>query len=752
MPRLAFHPIFDSYPLVAVLVALLLCLLFVRPLFPSAEPERRRQLNALRMAVIGLLGLAMLRPGLVTTDKQSQSATILFLSDASRSMNVPDVNNLTRWQAARQTLERVAPRLKRLAGKFRVANYLFDSHAIQVPSDEALPEVADGDESDIGSSLDDVLRSESGRRIAAVFLSGDGAQRAVNPRVELQRPFRELARRNIPVYALSYGVARDRSQIRDVALENLPDQYTVFVNNELEIRAFARVQGLGGIDVPVRLEIDLPDGSKEQIGPINVVTDEQNSQLPIVLSYQPTEVGQYKLNLIAEPRPGEQILDNNQLTAFMTVLDGGLRILYVDGNIGWQERKFLRRALDESPDIQVDTWLDSNPRGKGALPIPLDEQKPYDVYLIGDIDASRLGNVTAVAISSAVSEGQGFMMLGGIHSFGPGGYAKSPLADALPVRMERLERQAQGEAVRTDVHFEQEMLMLPTSDHFLTRIGPPSENITRWSNLPPLLGANRFRGLKDQALVIAESPDKHPLLISGNYGSGRVLAFAGDTTFRWYRRGFQEEHKRFWRQAMLWLARKDETAQNQVWLRMTQRRFRAGATVSVTMGARDSAGETIDDAEFKLMLRGPNADSSSVRVKKTVGEQGSTWSATSDKLTQPGEYRFSLTATRNGEELGTDQGGFVVIDQDIEMADPAANTEQLKALAELTTAAGGKLIIPEQLESILAELGQQPVESELEFKTQWQLADTSLDASVFYLLLIGLLVFEWFLRKKWGMV
>ena len=752
MPRVAFQPIFDSYLLVAAIIALLLGLLLVKPLFPSANPERRKKLTQLRLAVVGLLALAMLRPGLVTADKQSQSAAIVFLTDSSRSMNVPDVDNSTRWNAAKRTLDGALPRLNRLRSKFRVSNYLYDSRATNVPPGEELPESADGDESDVGTALDDVLQSETGRRIAAIFISGDGAQRTINPRVDIQQPFRELARRNVPTYVLGYGMSRDQSQSRDVAIENLPDQYTVFVNNELEVKASIRVRGLAGRDIPVRLEIELPDGTTDQVGPTTIVTDEQDQQLQLRLSYMPPQAGQYKLTLIAEPQSGERILDNNQLTAFMTVLEGGLRVLFVDGNVGWQERKFIRRSLDESPDIQVDSWLDSNPNGDGALLVPLDERKPYDVYLIGDIDASRLGDNTAVAIQNAVAEGKGLMALGGVHSFGPGGYVRSPLADAIPVKMDRFERQGKSEPVRPDVHYAKEMSMLPTADHFITRIGPPAENMDRWSKLPPLLGANRFKGLKDQAVVLAESPDKHPLLISGKYGNGRVLAMAGDSTFRWYRRGHQEEHKRFWRQAILWLAKKDEATQNQVWLRLLQRRYRAGAQVPVTFGARDSAGESIDDAIFNLTLQGPANYSAKIRSQKETVGGVVKWSGKSEVLKTPGEYEYNLVATRNGVELGTDRGNFLIVDQDIEMADPAANTEQLKALAELTSAAGGKLIIPEQLDEILAELEKQPVETELEFRSKWRLADTSLDAGVFYLLLIGLLIVEWFLRKKWSMV
>ena len=58
--------------------------------------------------------------------------------------------------------------------------------------------------------------------------------------------------------------------------------------------------------------------------------------------------------------------------------------------------------------------------------------------------------------------------------------------------------------------------------------------------------------------MLAESDQKQPLLISQMSGDGRVLAFAGDSTWHWWMRGFDAAHKRFWRQIILWLAKKDE--------------------------------------------------------------------------------------------------------------------------------------------------------------------------------------------------
>ncbi len=44
-------------------------------------------------------------------------------------------------------------------------------------------------------------------------------------------------------------------------------------------------------------------------------------------------------------------------------------------------------------------------------------------------------------------------MLGGFQSFGPGGYDDTPLANVLPVGMDRFERQQPDEPIRTDLHW-----------------------------------------------------------------------------------------------------------------------------------------------------------------------------------------------------------------------------------------------------------------------------------------------------------
>ncbi len=75
----------------------------------------------------------------------------------------------------------------------------------------------------------------------------------------------------------------------------------------------------------------------------------------------------------------------------MTVLEGGINILYLEGEPRVESR-FLRRALNASPDMRVDfQWYDAKKYVQQRRQIDLTEQvKPdrYKCYIIGDLDAA----------------------------------------------------------------------------------------------------------------------------------------------------------------------------------------------------------------------------------------------------------------------------------------------------------------------------------------------------------------------------
>ena len=64
-----------------------------------------------------------------------------------------------------------------------------------------------------------------------------------------------------------------------------------------------------------------------------------------------------------------------------------------------------------------------------------------DAFILGDLDSAALGEANMKALQEAVAAGKGFIMLGGYHSFGPGGYRGTPLEEGLPIVIGPFERQ-----------------------------------------------------------------------------------------------------------------------------------------------------------------------------------------------------------------------------------------------------------------------------------------------------------------------
>jgi uncharacterized membrane protein len=179
-----------------------------------------------------------------------------------------------------------------------------------------------------------------------------------------------------------------------------------------------------------------------------------------------------------------------------------VNLLYLEGDAC--SRKYLLGAL-RAAGIAVEA-----PRG------PPDELASYDVALLSDFEAPALGDDAAEAMVEAVRAGLGLVMVGGWTSFGRGGYARSPLAQALPVEVEDGDdRQA---AVRG-------VFPVKMADH------PVLGNLD-WARAPLICGYNRVRP-KPAAEVALRTSDGAALLVLGGIGQGRTAAYASDLAPHW---------------------------------------------------------------------------------------------------------------------------------------------------------------------------------------------------------------------------
>lgn len=718
----------------------------------ALTPTRGRLLLGLKLLAVVLLLLAALRPAVQFSEQDDNTVQLLIVSDVSRSMNTPDGSGgATRWVSAQQDLQRLSSRWKSLGDKITVRMLEFDRELRP-----ARPELAaaDGELTALGSALDNLGREVRQQRTLGILLLSDGAQRALPPDdIDPLVAARKLATEQAPVYTVGYGATALSSTTMDLALTDLLVDPVVFERKLVPLKV--QLKSLGAARQKARVRVLVEDRRGKTIGQSGemiAASATQNAKVmteveirgnddtrTLDLSFVPQQPGELKIAVEVESLDGEVIQKNNRVETIITVRQGGLRVAYFD--TARPEQYFLR-MVNGSEKIQLD-WFEIR-RGRFRQRTRIDpavfERGAYDVYILGDVPAEIFGPPLLNQLVQRLQDGAGLMMLGGLENFSAGGYSETPLADYLPVL---LLTRASGGGVDLAAQLNGPQLVVPTATgmkRYVMQLASADRNRQVWAELAPLVGATKLQPKPGIVEVWAESVDGTPLLCAAEVGRARVVAFGGDTTYQWVMHGQADQHQRFWRQMILWLARKEADNNQAIWARVEPRNLLPGARAAIEVGARDETGQPIADADFAVEVTRPDGQKETVSVRATadggIAEFPTTQAA--------GDYWVRVSARKGGTSLGVDGATrFIVDPRDLELDQPNADYETLRQIAQLT---GGELLKGEDLPGFVDRL------SELKLQDLTRVTTRSLwDNFWFMIAFVGVLTVEWSLRKRWGL-
>lgn len=146
------------------------------------------------------------------------------------------------------------------------------------------------------------------------------------------------------------------------------------------------------------------------------------------------EPGYYEYTARLIPETGDHVQQNNVAIGSL-FLEGRGRILVVTDSTGdprdWQPLVEALKAVEL--DAQVVSAYD--------LPDNSQVLKTYDSVIFVNVERNLFDVVQMKALHDAIhDDGVGFLMVGGEHSFGPGGWGGTPIAEALPVEMDITQR------------------------------------------------------------------------------------------------------------------------------------------------------------------------------------------------------------------------------------------------------------------------------------------------------------------------
>jgi uncharacterized membrane protein len=752
---LFFEPIW-AWPLVILTSVGLFVLVVVtyRSQLKRLPQGQARLLLALRLLSVALLTFAMLRPAIQKSDTDDNTVQLLILSDVSRSMNTNDMTGGTsRFAAVRADLARYEPKWKELGKQVEVRQ--FDFARDLVAYDPSLTE-GTGDQTAFGNVFDNVLQETRDHRSLGLIVLTDGAQRAVPPfDADPLTAARKLGDSQIPVYAVIYGTSLLRATL-DLAIEDLRVDPIVFEKKLVPVSCKLRALGANGRKVRVRVLVEDRSGKRmSESGEFKPAPSTQQAKtvrefdikgdsetIPVELSFVPASAGEIKIAILAEPLENEVLTRNNRRETIISVKKGGLNVAYFDRTR--TEPRFLR-MVNGADKIQLDFQEVRTGRfaGQSKLDRTWFERGRYDVFIIGDVRAEWFGPEILKQLAARVEEGAGLLMIGGLENYATGGYATSPLADWLPVRLDEAEFRPAG-TINETTQLLGDVKLIPTEaglKEYVMQLGLTDRNRSLWLELPALEGGNRLRPKNDLIRIWAETAEKQPLLLVGDVGRSRVAAFAVDTTYLWCLDGKSESHQRFWRQMILWLARKEADTDQPVWVKVEPHNYTPGAPANLVFGARGPDGRPLDDAEFQVEVTRPDGKTDKVVPRRLNEEHSAEFSGTAD----PGDYWVRVTAKRNGELMReTAYTRFIVDARDLELDYPSADLDFLKELSAMT---GGSSMSPEDLGSLFERLKQ------TKFNALTRIQVIALwDNWWFLLAFVSLMSVEWYLRKKRGLV
>ncbi|QDV50554.1 glutamine amidotransferase [Gimesia fumaroli] len=757
-----FEPIW-SWPVMILIIIALISLVLVTypPRVKHFNPLLRRSLIGLRLLTVLLLAFMLLRPAIELTDKTTRQSWLYILADSSRSMQTEDgPGSVTRRHELIKTLTTVNPLLENMDENIGIKRFDFSKELVPV---DKFTEEASGEQTAIGYSLETISSQLQQEQLVGLLLLSDGAERTLPPYdIDVRSQASYFGDSGIPIYTIGFGSSTLQDSSLDLVLETLVIDPLVFEKKSTPISVKVRSLGAANRDLTVRLLVEdrtgkkngeagkmIPAPSNSNSRVVTQIHPTQNNELNTVeLFWTPEIPGEYKIAVEVVPLEGEIKQTNNRLETIVTVQKGGLQVAYFDSLR--PEQKFIRSMND--PKIQLDYFpigSGFSNSAKNSRP-DLKDLSKYDVFIIGDVPADLLGPTALRKIANRVEQGAGLLMTGGYHSFGPGGYADTPLETFIPVQLRTSEKQV-GNNIAKDLHHFQDLKMVPTSlglQRYVMQLdSSAAANQRMWNSLAPLKGANRLRKKHDLVEILAQSAGNEavPLLFASEVVGGRVrvIAFAGDTTFQWFLSGNRREHERFWRQTILWLAHKENDTEQSIWARVSPRNVPPGTHVPIQYGARDAEGKPVSDVKFTVQVKGPSGKSNQMESMGT----GDSSSTTFSKTKEPGDYWVTVHAEKNGNSLGFDATTrFIVDPRDLELDNPAADYSLLETIASLS---GGSALPPEELESFLTRMNKEKSWN----KTLVRYRRISLWDNWYFLgLFVLMLTGEWFLRKKKGLV
>ncbi|MEZ6057878.1 MAG: hypothetical protein R3C01_14355 [Planctomycetaceae bacterium] len=746
-------------------------------------------LPLLRVSLIALLSVLLLEPVLTHEEEHEEEHAVALVVDVSDSMHLATRLNTdpdqSRGQAAQQLLVGDSTTenglLERLSRDYDVRLYELGASAREVDSAQWLNTNDAGPLIDSGSSrwtattdFADGLRQVCGdipaSKLSGIVMVSDGKDHSST---DLQQLCQSLGQRSIPVNTIVVG---SQEQPRDAQIVGVQAPSQIYHGDSLSLTASIKVDQYLGESTAIRLF----DGN-ELIEEQSIAITDDHHRETVTFRHQPEEprIHEYRVELAELPH--EESTENNSFLKPVWVSRDRIRVLLIDERPRWEFR-YLRNLFagrDQTVFLQAVLLHPDRLAGVPAPPImrasaqrafddceanalPIDESEwsKFDVIILGDVSPQQLGKDGIQALERFVKDrGGALVVIAGPHQM-PHAYRKTPLADVLPVL---LNRPAVETARSPDQSFHFSLTQEGVSDDILERATGTAD-----TSFPELTWRHPDCEAKAGASVLAYASAKreHPsdtkadvaaqrrqaLMLWHRFGAGKVLQLNFDETWR-LRYGIGDRlHHEFWGQIIRW-AVSDRLSAGTDLVRMGTDRtlYKSGDAIFIQARLLNADRSPVTDAQVQAKVL---MDNEVIQIAELLPDPQNFGMLRGEirDLPQAGKYRIELSGDVVDMLLALESTGTETVGMEIGVEPPTESLERLDLVADDTVptqiADWTKGVVADLAHADSALLNLGPKSTFV--RERWTVPLWNLWPSIG--LFLGCLSLEWVLRKKTGRI
>lgn len=732
-------------------------------------------LTILRMAAFAVLALLIWQPMLRSQRTETTRSIVAVVLDESGSMAIkdrwqnskrkadliaalgdPSVSNATRAEAAARLLNREdAALLKELLKTHAVRFYRFGAEtrgaelrdpdrkpqadeakvAVEkIPIDPGKPKA---EQTRLGNAVDYVLQDTAGQPLAGIVLLSDGGHNmGEDPTLAARRAGEAQA----PIFSIGFG---DPTPPLDVAVASLLADEVVRKGDEVVVSVSVRQRGFAGRTVPLTLSM----GSKV-LARQDVKLGKEGEKQELNLTFTPEEAGAKTLTVSIPNQQGELSVSNNRKSWPIRVVDKKLRILYVEGRPRWEFR-YLKNAITRDKTTLFSCILtDADPSlgGEGNVPIygfPKDKKKlfEYDILILGDVAREFFSGNDLKNIRAFVEERGGSLITMAGELFVPWQYRDTDLEAVWPIVVPSSHK----EIVFTDP-FQLELTDAGARNPMMFLLPDVQRNRSLWNSLPGMYWCGVADRAKPGATVLAVHPKqtgqdgKIPLMAVQQVGEGTSFMTMVDSTWQWRYRVGDKYFYRFWGQVIRSLTPHELPGANR-FVRLTTDRTTYALGEKVVLRARllTPNFQPVRVPSVTAEMQRTDGQRFPVKLEPVPGVAG-IYSA--EWLPEAGGAYRALLVGPDGQKAESTTN-VVVEAASLELEDPQQNEALLRRMAG---ASGGKYLLWSEAKNLPELIPDR--KQETRSRVEHALWDAPLPLILFLVLLVG----EWVLRKRKGLL